>query len=53
MARAPWEGVDLPRHLLAPGASPENLYGGGDLGVRPDALPVDGRRPGVQVWRLA
>ena len=46
VARAPWEGADLPRHLLAPGASPENLYGGGDLGVRPDALRAAGRRTG-------
>ena len=54
VARAPWEGVDLPRHLLAPGASPENLYGGGDLGVRPDrAAGCRATDPGVQVWRLA
>ena len=53
VARASWEGADLPRHLLAPGASPENLYGGGDLGVRPDRLRLPGDGPGVQVWRLA
>ena len=53
VARAPWEGVDLPRHLLAPDALPENLYGGGDLGVRPEGLRVSGDGPGVQVWRLA
>ncbi|NMR19289.1 glycoside hydrolase family 13 protein [Cellulomonas fimi] len=52
-ARAPWAGADLPRHLLGPGAEPENLYGGGDLDVRPDALHVPGDGPGVQVWRLA
>jgi alpha-glucosidase len=53
VARAPWEGVDLPRHLLAPHGSPENLYGGADLDVRPHALHVAGDGPGVQVWRLA
>lgn len=53
VARAAWSGVDLPRHLLAPGALPENLYGGADLDVRPDALHVTGDGPGVQVWRLA
>ncbi|WP_028048737.1 glycoside hydrolase family 13 protein [Cellulomonas sp. URHD0024] len=53
VARGPWEGVDLPRHLLAPHALPENLYGGADLDVRPDALHLAGDGPGVQVWRLA
>jgi alpha-glucosidase len=53
VARAPREGRELPRHLLAPGASPQNLYGGGDLDVRPDGLGLPGDGPGVQVWRLA
>lgn len=52
VARAPWDGVTLPRHLLAPGADAENLYGGGDLAVRPDGLVLPGDGPGVQVWRL-
>lgn len=53
VARAPWEGVDLPRHLLASDGLPENLYGGADLDVSAGALHVPGDGPGVQVWRLA
>jgi alpha-glucosidase len=53
VARGPWEGAYLPRHLLAPGSDPENLYGGGDLAVHPDRLVLPGDGPGVQVWRLA
>ncbi|QHT56100.1 glycoside hydrolase family 13 protein [Cellulomonas sp. H30R-01] len=52
-ARAPWSGVDLPRHLVPPGSTVERLYGDGALDVRPDALHVGGDGPGVSVWRLA
>ncbi|RYV52584.1 glycoside hydrolase family 13 protein [Pengzhenrongella frigida] len=53
IARSSWAGTRLPRHLLAPGASPENLYGGGTLAVGPDGLHLPGDGPSVQVWRLA
>ncbi|VTR77109.1 glycoside hydrolase family 13 protein [Cellulomonas hominis] len=52
-ARAPWRGAVLPGHLLAPGARPENLYGGAALPVGPAGLELPGDGPGVQVWRLA
>ena len=53
VARSGWAGARLPRHLLAPGATPQNLYGGANLVVRPDGLHLPGDGPGVQVWRLA
>ena len=53
VARAPWPGADLPRHLLAPGATPESLYGGAALAVDDRRLGLPGDGPGVQVWRLA
>lgn len=56
LARAPWEGSRLPRHLLADGARPEALYaprhGAAGLAVTADALVLDGAA-GVGVWRLA
>lgn len=52
-ARSPWRGAVLPGHLLAPGRTPENLYGGADLTVGPDGPGLPGDGPGVQVWRLA
>jgi alpha-glucosidase len=53
LARAPWPGATLPRHLLARGAAPERLYGGVGLDVTPDGLRVSGDGPGVGVFRLA
>ncbi len=53
VARAPWPGSVLPAALLADGAAPENLYGGGDLRVTARGLEVSGDGPGAQVWRLA
>jgi len=53
LARSPWSGAVLPRHLLAPGATPQNLYGGADLVVDPAGLTLPPEGPGVQVWRLA
>lgn len=52
-ARAPWPGSVLPASLLAPRATPENLYGGGELAVTAAGLEVPGDGPGVQIWRLA
>jgi alpha-glucosidase len=52
VARSPWSGADLPRHLLAAGAEPENLYGGAALAVDARGLVLSGEGPGVQVWRL-
>lgn len=53
VARAPWPGSVLPASLLGDGAAPENLYGGGRLGVSGRGLEVPGDGPGAQVWRLA
>ncbi|WP_407317404.1 glycoside hydrolase family 13 protein [Isoptericola halotolerans] len=52
LARGPWEGAVLPRHLLAPGASPEPLYGDVGLRVTADGIVVPGDGPGVGVHRL-
>lgn len=53
LARAPWPGVRLPGHLLAPGAEPEVLYGGLPVRATADGLAVAGDGPGVAVVRLA
>jgi len=53
LARAPWPGSLLPSSLVAPGGTPENLYGGGALRMTPAGLEVPGDGPGAQVWRLA
>ncbi|GAA1738567.1 maltodextrin glucosidase [Isoptericola hypogeus] len=53
LARAPWPGTRLPRHLLAPGAHPEVLYGDVALTVTGSGLEVAGDGPGVGVFRLA
>ncbi|WP_240930556.1 glycoside hydrolase family 13 protein [Isoptericola sp. BMS4] len=52
LARAPWAGSTLPRHLLSPGAAPERLYGDVALDVAADGLRVAGDGPAVGVWRL-
>jgi alpha-glucosidase len=49
-ARAPWPGLDLPRHL-APSGDVETLYGP-ELQAGADGLRVPGEGPGVGVWRL-
>ncbi|MCL3860621.1 glycoside hydrolase family 13 protein [Actinotalea sp. K2] len=51
VARAAWEGVDLPAHLLGSGRAPQTLYGQTDLHVG-ETLRVPGEGPGVGVWRL-
>ncbi|WP_421734175.1 glycoside hydrolase family 13 protein [Cellulomonas sp.] len=53
LARTAWQGALLPGHLLEPGATAQNLYGGAELPLVDGrlVLPADG--PGVQVWRLA
>jgi alpha-glucosidase len=53
VARAPWPGSVLPASLLADGAVPENLFGGGRLEVTERGLEVPGDGPTAQVWRLA
>ncbi len=53
LARAPWSGARLPRHLLAAGARPELLHGTVGLEVSGDGLVVVGDGPGVGVYRLA
>lgn len=58
LARAPWDGVRLPRWLLPPGATPQLLYGGRlsvtpELVVGDDALVISGVGPAVGIWRLA
>ena len=52
VARAPWGGATLPRHLVPTGGEAQNLYGGAALALRPDAIELPGDGPGVQVWRL-
>lgn len=52
-SRAQWSGTHVPAQLLAPGATPENLYGGAELVVDAAGLRMPGDGPGVQVWRLA
>ena len=57
LARAPWQGVELPG-WLAPRKQVELLYGGSlaatpTLSVRPDGLTVSGEGPAVGVWLLA
>lgn len=51
LARAPWSGATLPRHLV--GSDAVNLFGGAELEVRDSALRLPGDGPGAQVWRLA
>ena len=53
LARAPWAGVQLPAHLLAPGAQPERLFGDVALTATAGGLYVSGEGPGTGVWRLA
>ncbi|AEG44680.1 glycoside hydrolase family 13 protein [Isoptericola variabilis] len=53
LARAPWSGARLPRHLLAPGARPELLYGDLELTVTDGGLDVAGDGPAVGIHRLA
>ncbi len=53
VARRTWPGSVLPTSLLAPGASPENLFGGARLTVGDQGLEIPGDGPGAQVWRLA
>lgn len=53
LARAPWAGVQLPAHLLAPGEAPERLYGDVALTATASGLYVSGDGPGVGVYRLA
>jgi alpha-glucosidase len=52
VARAPWPGADLPRHLLV-GHEAEVLYGSDDLVVGTGLLHLPGDGPGVAIWRLA
>ncbi|WP_402469373.1 glycoside hydrolase family 13 protein [Isoptericola aurantiacus] len=53
LARAPWQGAVLPGRLLAPGATPERLYGDVPVTAGPGGLAIPGDGPGVGVHRLA
>jgi len=58
LARARWDGAELPPWLLTPGSSPELLYGGTcaatpPLRPGPDGLTIGGDGPAVGVWRLS
>ncbi|CAL8978940.1 Maltodextrin glucosidase [Cellulomonas sp. T2.31MG-18] len=53
VARGRWPGAALPPTLLAAGAAPQRLYGGGELEVRRDGLVLPGDGPAVHVWRLS
>ncbi|WP_029287986.1 glycoside hydrolase family 13 protein [Cellulomonas sp. HZM] len=52
LARSPWSGATLPRHLLTRGAA-TTLYGDVDLAATDDGLVLPGAGPTVGVWRLA
>ncbi|MDQ7993639.1 MAG: alpha-amylase family glycosyl hydrolase, partial [Propionicimonas sp.] len=57
LARAAWDGVRLPRWLVADGAAPELIYGGRlaatpDLRVTREGVEVSAHGPAVGVWRL-
>lgn len=58
LARAEWDGAELPAWLLATGEKPELLYGGSaastpTLTVGVDSLVLSGEGPAVGIWRLA
>ncbi|GAA1991828.1 maltodextrin glucosidase [Isoptericola halotolerans] len=53
LARGPWAGAVLPGHLVAPGASPEPLYGQVEVRATEAGIVVPGDGPGVGVHRLA